>query len=425
MRLAFVGVLIPFVLLLATVAVAADEPLGFERQSIDAKVGEVCYAVTIADVDGDHKPDVVALSEDALVWYQNPTWTKHDVVRGATARDNVCVQARDLDGDGRVDFVVGAGWRPTDTTKAGTLQWIARDSSGAWKLTPIPYTEPTLHRLRLGDVKGSGTTQLVVAPLQGRGTKGPDWGDGAGSRILVYDIPKNPHDEPWPVEVAADTLHTVHNLLLVNLDGDPQAEILVACWEGVFVLDRDDKGRWIKEQIGEGDIEGRPFKGSSEVKLGRLKDGRSYIATIEPWHGKKVVVYEPSAGQAATERLLGGGLWRRMIVAEPHTWGHGLWCVDLDGDGDDELVVGQRDPNPRDNLGPRGPGLFVFDPRTAPEATRFRLETIDDGGVACEDLVAADLDGDGRPDVVAGGRASHNVVIYWNKTPSAGRKSTP
>jgi hypothetical protein len=28
--------------------------------------------------------------------------------------------------------------------------------------------------------------------------------------------------------------------------------------------------------------------------------------------------------------------------------------------------------------------------------------------------VAADLDADGRPDVVAGGRASHNVKIYWN-----------
>lgn len=411
--------------LIWTLAAAADEPLKFERQTIDPKVGAVCYAVTIADVDGDQKPDVVALTEDALVWYQNPTWKKTDIVRGATARDNVCVQARDIDGDGRVDFVVGAGWRPTDTTKASTLQWIARDTAGAWKLTPIPYSEPTLHRLRLGDVKGTGTPQLIVAPLQGRGTKGPDWGDGAGSRILVYDIPKSPHAEPWPVELVDDSLHTVHNLQLVNLDRDPSDEILVACWEGVYVLDRDDQGRWIKEQIGVGDFMARPFKGSSEVKLGRIHDGRLYVATIEPWHGRKVVVYEQPPGQEPNAPLIGSGLWKRMVIAEPHTWGHGLWCADLDGDGDDELVVGQRDPNPKDALGPEGPGVFVFDPEPGPDSTPFRIETIDDGGVACEDLIAADLDGDGRPEIVAGGRATHNLVIYWNKTPVPGKRSAP
>jgi hypothetical protein len=41
--------------------------------------------------------------------------------------------------------------------------------------------------------------------------------------------------------------------------------------------------------------------------------------------------------------------------------------------------------------------------------------TIDDGGMACEDALAADLDGDGRVDIIAGGRATHNVKIYWNR----------
>jgi hypothetical protein len=35
--------------------------------------------------------------------------------------------------------------------------------------------------------------------------------------------------------------------------------------------------------------------------------------------------------------------------------------------------------------------------------------------IACEDTLAADLDADGRPDLVAGGRATHNVKIYWNR----------
>jgi hypothetical protein len=39
---------------------------------------------------------------------------------------------------------------------------------------------------------------------------------------------------------------------------------------------------------------------------------------------------------------------------------------------------------------------------------------VDAGGVATEDLVVADFNGDGRLDIVAGGRATHNVKLYVN-----------
>ena len=29
--------------------------------------------------------------------------------------------------------------------------------------------------------------------------------------------------------------------------------------------------------------------------------------------------------------------------------------------------------------------------------------------------VAVDLDGDGKPEIIAAGRATKNVVIYWNR----------
>jgi len=404
---------LPLAFLVATTPAlsAADFP-SFRGQVIDPRVGDVCYAVTTADVDGDGKPDVVAVASDAVVWYANPSWTRHDVIRGTTERDNVCLQARDVDGDGRVDFALGAAWRPTDTRTGGTLQLLTRTGAaeGAWRVVPLG-SEPTLHRLRFGDVLGTGRPQMVVAPLQGRDTKGPDWGQGPGVRVMLKAAPADPFGSPWPSEAADDSLHTVHNLQLVDLDGDGKDEILLAAWEGVFTLQRGEDGRWTRARLGLGNQDVRPNRGASEVKLGRLRDGSRYVATIEPWHGFQVVVYTPPGPGS------GAGLWDRRVIDEPVAWGHAVWCADLDGDGDDELVVGQRDPSRDAGRSPRGPGVLAYDPQPGTHPLAFDRHAIDDGGVATEDLVAADLDGDGRPEIVAGGRATRNVKIYWNLGP--------
>jgi FG-GAP-like repeat len=387
--------------------VRGDDFPGFRSQQIDPRVGEVCYALTSADVNGDGKLDVVAVANDAVVWYENPTWAKHDVVRGATEKDNVCLQARDVDGDGRVDFALGASWQPSNTKTGGTLQLLTRTGApeGSWRVVPLG-SEPTLHRMRFGDVLGTGKPQLIVAPLQGRETKGPDWGSGNGVRLMVRSIPPEPFSTPWPLEVADDSLHTVHNLQLIDFDGDGKDEIVAAAWEGVFVLHRDTMGHWSKTKLGSGNQTSQPNKGASEVKVGKLRGGKRYVATIEPWHGFQVVVYTPPKS--------GEGLWDRRVIDEPVKWGHAVWCADLDGDGDEELIIGQRDPNAQAGATPKGPGVYVYDPKASSEPLAVDRHVIDDGGVAVEDLIAADLDGDGRPEIVAGGRATHNVKIYWN-----------
>jgi hypothetical protein len=370
----------------------------------------------VADVNGDSKPDVAAVAEDAVYWYENPSWNRHDIIRGGTAKDNVCIQPHDIDGDGQIDFVLGAGWRPPDTAKASTLQWLGRGGGGDWRIHPISYNEPSLHRLRWGDVKGTGKKQLVVAPLQGRGTRPPDWGQGQGARVLVYDVPANQSAEAWPAEVADDSLHTIHNLQLVDVDGDGRDEVILACWEGVYLLDRGETGTWSRTKLGSGNQASAPNKGSSEVKIGRLASGSRYIGTIEPWHGNQVVVYSHEGLTFSGGKLADGfGEALRQVIAEPLSWGHAVWCANLDDDKDDELIIGQRDANRAGAAEPRGPGVFVFDPRPGTYPPRFDRVSVDNGGMACEDALAADLDGDGRNDLVAGGRATHNVKIYWNR----------
>jgi len=78
----------PRIALLLVFALAAPLPAAefpaFRMQELDPHVGNVCYAVTTADVDGNGKLDVVAVTEEAVVWFANPGWEKHVLIKGAT-----------------------------------------------------------------------------------------------------------------------------------------------------------------------------------------------------------------------------------------------------------------------------------------------------------------------------------------------------
>ena len=130
------------------------------------------------------------------------------------------------------------------------------------------------------------------------------------------------------------------------------------------------------------------------------------IATIEPWHGDQVVVYTPPSAA--------GQLWDRHVIDDQLRWGHAVSFADLDGDGFDELIVGVRDdPGKGDSVKDRR-GVRLYK-ALDDKGTKWARHVIDDGGVAVEDLAVADLNGDGRPDIVAVGRQTHNVRVYWNQ----------
>jgi hypothetical protein len=49
------------------------------------------------------------------------------------------------------------------------------------------------------------------------------------------------------------------------------------------------------------------------------------------------------------------------------------------------------------------------------KGAKWARHVLDDGGVAVEDLACADLDGDGKVDIIAVGRQTGNCRIYWNQ----------
>jgi len=358
------------------------------------------YAVVVADIDNDGKPDIVVVDKHRIVWYQNPTWKVRTILTGKTKPDNVCVTAFDLDLDasGDVELVVGAGWKPFDTTTPGTLQWLKRGKTldDEWTLHPIPCDEPTVHRLAVTSPEGKAT--IVMAPLMGRGaTAKANWLDGRPVRVVAYPVPADPVKGPWLPVVLNEDLNAVHNLAF------HRHKFFLASYEGVTELRRVG-AEWVQEspRARSGD-QANPAgsRGSSEVAVEGLatKVSNTRVATVEPWHGNQVVVYEQS---------------KREVIDDHLRWGHAVKFLSEGAIGSSVLVAGVRDdPNPKagDTFTERR-GVRLYK-RLA--AGKWARHILDDGGIAVEDLTVADLNRDGRPDIVAVGRATGNCRIYWNR----------
>jgi aldos-2-ulose dehydratase/isomerase family protein/VCBS repeat protein len=375
--------------------------LGFKEQVVDPNVG-VGYAVTLTDINHDGKTDIVVVTEnpDQVVWYENPSWTRRTIIEGFPKLP-VCIQALDVDDDGKVELLLGADWQPSNTKTGGTVWLLQRpdDISKPW--TPIKIDEePTMHRMRLIDVDGKGKKELVCSPLHGREATGPEWWKGRSASLYILSRPARPFNEPWKREIINSELHITHNVWPLDWDGDGKEEILAAAYEGIFLLKKAADGKWARQQIGAGDPEKH---GAGEVKVGRLPGGKRYIATIEPWHGHQAVVYTPpdQAGQ----------LWKRQVLIENHKGGHAVWTAPLSGTSIDSLVVGFRGP-------PEGKiedGIVYLLHPLDRGGEKWEKQVLDAKGLGSEDVICADLNGDGRSDVIGVGRSTKNVKIYWNE----------
>ncbi len=374
----------------------------FRAQEIDKDYG-VIYAVHVADINGDQLPDVIAVHNTQVAWYQNPTWQKHVIAEKVTPKDNVAIALHDIDGDGRVDIALAGDWEPSNTESGGTLHWLRNTGNDErWPAYRIG-AEPTLHRLRFVDVDADGRPELIALPLHGRHTQAPKWDQGP-LRVLAFRIPANPTKDAWPVEVADETLHETHNF--IGADG----RLIIASKEGFYALTRAN-GQWKRERFGDGQ--------PGEVKLGRVNVGR-VLAAIEPYHGNTIAIYEEPAPkvdpQAAVpafpEVFPSQAGWKRSVIESQIFEGHAIGWGDFDGDGSDELIAGWR--------GRPTVGVALF--KRQPDGRWKQTELVDSGGMACEDLVVADLNGDGRPEIIAGGRATRNVKIYWNESRPAWKR---
>jgi hypothetical protein len=359
---------------------------GFTPQVIDTTIS-IGYGIALADVDGDGKTDILLADSKQFVWYRNGDWKKFVMIENLTEHDNVCIAARDISGDGKAEVAVGAQWNPGETSdeqQSGAVFYLVRpqDPTQRWKAIELHH-EATVHRMQWVQ-SGIGRYYLVVAPLHGKGNKN---GEGTGSKILAYHYAASPEGK-WVIDTLEKDMHLTHNFFRIEKNG---YNLYIAGKEGITLL--HENGKYItREQL---NLPGMK-RGAGEITVGKLGGSKKFIATIEPMHGNELAVYINNFKE-------------RISVDTALKEGHAIGTADFLQVGYDQVVAGWRNPNQQGKV-----GIKLYMP-VDKSYTTWTSSWIDENGMACEDLKIADLNGDGKPDIVAAGRATHNVKIYWGK----------
>jgi hypothetical protein len=392
------GWLMVLVLVLNPVLPGRSAEFSFREQTIDSEIG-IGYGTAVEDVNGDKRPDILLVDKNQIVWYENPSWTKHVITEALTDRDHVCIAARDIDGDGKCEIAVGAEWNPGDTQNSGAVIYLVppEDRTQQWHPVKLSH-EPTTHRMRWVRNR-EGKFDLVVVPLHGRGNVK---GEGEGVKVLAYHKPQDP-TQPWPMTLVQGTMHLTHNLdVISNGAGEPE-EVLLGGREGIVRLIQTESGwkeRWITRHTPD-----KPeLQGVGEVRMAALGGGKVCVAAIEPMHGHQLVMYLPPTNGPKD------GQWERTVIDETLVDGHALASRDLLGMGSRQIVVGWRSAQ---KVGPRVGVKMWWTSKE--DGTGWQSAMLDDNTMACEDVEVRDLNGDGKPDVVAAGRRTRNVKIYWQE----------
>lgn len=369
----------------------AAEPK-FEAQTIDPNT-LIGYGLAVGDVDGDGDQDVLLADKRDFWWYENPSWKKHlfhtfhEGENRTKLHDNVCIAARDIDGDGKVEVAVGGNWNPGETSSeenSGSVHFLG--SLGKIKPVRLPH-EPTTHRMRWVRT-GAKKFALVVLPLHGRGNQG---GSGEnGVNVLAYEPTSDPTAGGWKTTLLNNELHKTHNFDSFEATAGQPDTVVVGGAEGVRSISLQG-GKWTSAMMDLPDMKG----GAGETRYGP----HGLMACIEPMHGSTVAVY-----RGGTK---GEAKWIRTVLDDTLAQGHALAVADVLGAGTPQVIAGWRNKNKDGKVGIK---LYARG-----DGGKWSTYVLDDNKMACEDLKVADLNKDGKLDIVACGRATKNVVIYWNR----------
>lgn len=135
------------------------------------------------------------------------------------------------------------------------------------------------------------------------------------------------------------------------------------------------------------------------------RSGASDVAVGRLRGERFLATIEPWHGhQVAVYRRSRGG-WRREVVDDSLADGHTILAADLNGDGLDEILAGYRGT---------GRSVYIYYARDR-RGRAWSRTVLDQGGIAAASCAVADLNADGRPDIACIGSATANLKWYENR----------
>lgn len=299
----------------------------------------------VGDINGDKRPDIAVVSnrDGLLLWFEHPgkevrgKWKRHVITTNCKHAYDVVLA--DFDGDGDLD-AASAGY------VSHTLAWYENPGPGGldreWTRRVIDDTLTENRTVRLGDFNRDGKIDLLAACVGASFTAADADAQPAqhGAQIVWMENTGNPAENGWKKRTIDNTSRGAIHGHAVDFDKDGDLDAVMA-----FGM--------------------RP----------------EHV----PEDRHQVVWYE-NADHPDDPRS-----WKRHVIgAMPCAFE--TIAVDLDGDGDLDLAATSWS---------KGDRVVWFENPGDPRKPDWALHVLKENFYAANQIIAADLNGDGRPDLFA------------------------
>jgi len=337
----------------------------------------------------------------------------------------------DVDADGRLDLVALATGEPR-------VYWF---HNPGWRRYVLVEDVPNPVNVTSCSQDAAGRPEIVLAY---HFSNQPE--RSAGLVALVRSS-ADPY-QPWQKQVM-DQLPTSHRLRCADFDGSGQRVVVNAPLAATTARAPDYRGhvplvfyrpgQWQRELIGEDaqgvvhgihvvdwDADGRdeilvasflgihcydylPGKGWRWIPIAGGNpepwpcSGASEVTVGKLGERRFLATIEPWHGHLLASYVLGGNGWERVVIEDSFDNGHTVLAVDLDGDGRDELVAGYRG---------EGHSVYIYY-AVDDSAARWQRQLLD-SQMAASSCAALDVNEDGRLDLACIGGSTANLKWYEN-----------